>query len=158
MSYIYHSGYGYSKIICEDVTSWFLNNFFPRYKITVNILHRGLKSEQVIGYCDVVGHNYRPRHFIIELQTDMSREMYIKTLLHELTHLKQWVEGSLRFRSGKLCYSTEPVENWKYEHQPHEIEARKEELRLYDWYMIDTFGVPDGKVAQRFCNRLCAAV
>tara|TARA_B100001093_G_scaffold99443_1_gene91523 strand:+ start:1484 stop:1960 length:477 start_codon:yes stop_codon:yes gene_type:complete len=158
MSSIYHSGYGYSKILCEDVTSWFLNNFFPRHKIDVDIIHRGLKSEQVIGYCDVVGRNYRPRHFMIELQTDMSKEMYIKTLLHELTHLKQWVEGSLRFRSGKLCYSTEPVENWSYEDQPHEIEARKEEVRLYDWYMNDTFGVPDGKVAQRFSNRLCSPV
>ena len=25
MSSIYHSGYGYSKKLCEDVTSWFLN-------------------------------------------------------------------------------------------------------------------------------------
>jgi hypothetical protein len=158
MSSIYHSGYGYSKIICEDVTSWFLNNFFPRHKIDVDIIHKGLKKEQVLGYCDVLGETYRPRHFMIELQTDMSREMYIKTLLHELTHLKQWVEGSLRFRSGKLCYSTEPVENWSYEDQPHEIEAREEEVRLYDWYMSDTFGVPDGKVAQRFSNRLCSAV
>jgi len=147
-STIFHSGYGYSKIICEDVTSWFLNNFFPRHKIDVDIIHRGLIRENVLGYCDVVGHNYRPRHFMIELQTDMCKELYIKTLLHELTHLKQWVEGSLRFRSGKLCYSTEPVENWSYEDQPHEIEARKEEVRLYDWYMNDTFGVPMPEVSQ----------
>jgi len=53
-----------------------------------------------------------------------------------------------------LCYSLEPVENWSYEDQPHEIEAREEEVRLYDWYMSDTFGMPDNKVAQRFSNRL----
>ena len=158
MSSIYHSGYGYSKKLCEDITSWFLNKYYPRHKIDVDIEHRGLVRENVLGYCDVMGHNYRPRHFMIELQTDMCKELYIKTLLHELTHLKQWVDGSLRFRSGKLCYSQEPVENWDYEHQPHEIEAREEELRLYDWYMSDTFGVSDGKVAQRFCNCLCAAV
>jgi hypothetical protein len=158
MSSIYTSGYGYSKIICEDVTSWFLNNFFPRHKIDVDIIHKGLKRDGVVGYCDVVGHNYRPRHFMIELQTGMDKETYIKTLLHELTHLKQWVEGSLRFRSGKLCYSQEPVENWDYEHQPHEIEARDEEERLYDWYMSDTFGVPDGEVAQRFSNLLCTTL
>ena len=158
MSSIYTTGYGYSKIICEDVTSWFLNNFFPRHKIDVDIIHKGLKRDGVVGYCDVVGHNYRPRHFMIELQTGMDKETYIKTLLHELTHLKQWVEGSLRFRSGKLCYSQEPVENWDYEHQPHEIEARDEEERLYDWYMSDTFGVPDGEVAQRFSNLLCTTL
>ena len=135
MSYICHSGYGYSKILCEDVTSWFLNNFFPNHKITVDIIHRGLKREQVVGYCDVVGDTYRPRHFLIELQTYMDEELYIKTLLHELTHLAQWVGGSLRFHHGKMRYCQEPVENYDYWDQPHEIEAREEEVRLYDQWL-----------------------
>jgi len=147
MSSIYHSGYGYSKILCEDVTSWFLNNFFPRHKISVDIIHRGLVRENVLGYCDVVGHNYCPRHFMIELQTDMCKELYIKTLLHELTHLKQWVDGSLRFRSGKLCYSLEPVQNYDYEDQPHEIEAREGEVRLYDQWLNEKGSVPVGKLS-----------
>ena len=158
MSFISTSGYGYSKVLCEDVTSWFLNNFFPRHKICVEIVHRGLKREQVVGYCDVVGRSYRPRHFLIELQTHMDKELYVKTLLHELTHLRQWVEGSLRFSDGKMCYSQEPVENYDYENQPHEIEAREEEERLYDWWLNDTLSVPDQEVAQGFSNRLCAAV
>ena len=158
MTYITHSGYSYSEIVCEDVTSWFLNNFFPRHKICVEIVHRGLKREQVVGYCDVVGRSYRPRHFLIELQTHMDKELYVKTLLHELTHLRQWVEGSLRFSDGKMCYSQEPVENYDYENQPHEIEAREEEERLYDWWLNDTLSVPDQEVAQGFANRLCRAL
>ena len=134
MSSIYHSGYGYSKKLCEDVTSWFLNKYYPRYKIDVDIVHRGLKRDSVLGYCDVLGRSYRPRHFLIELQTDMCKELYIKTLLHELTHLAQWVRGDLRHRYGKLCYSQEPVEIYDYEDQPHEIEAREEEERLYNLY------------------------
>ena len=137
MSIITHSGYGYSKILCEDVTSWFLNNFFPRHKITVEIVHRGLKREQVVGYCDVIGRSHRPRHFLIDLQTHMDKELYTKTLLHELTHLKQWVDGRLRFRNGKMRYCQEPVENYDYMDQPHEIEAREEEERLYIWYLND---------------------
>ena len=158
MSYICTSGYGYSKVLCEDVTTWFLNNFFPRHKITVDIVHRGLKREQVVGYCDVVGETYRPRHFLIELQTDMDKETYIKTLLHELTHLAQWVRGTLQHRYGKLCYSKTPVENWEYWYQPHEVEAREEEERLYVWYLTDKEGVPVGEVAHGFANRLCSAV
>ena len=65
----------------------FLNKFYPRHKIDVDIVHRGLKREGVYGYCDVVGEQYRPRHFLIELQPYMSRELYIKILFHELTHL-----------------------------------------------------------------------
>ena len=158
MSFITHSGYGYSKILCEDVTSWFLNNFFPRHKIDVEIVHRDLKEEQVRGYCDVVGCGYRPRDFLIELDTYMTKELYKKTLFHELTHLAQWIRGSLRHRYGKLCYCQTPVENWDYWYQPHEIEAREEEDRLYDWWLTDTFGVPEEEVAQGFSNRLCAAV
>ena len=158
MSYICHSGYGYSKILCEDVTSWFLNNFFPRHKIMVDIVHRDLKEENVRGYCDVVGESYRPRNFQIELDTYMTKELYIKTLFHELTHLAQWIRGSLRHRYGKLCYCKTPVENWEYWYQPHEIEAREEEERLYDWWLTDTFGVPVVEPSTRFSNRLCAPV
>ena len=158
MSFITHSGYGYSQELCENVTSWFLNNFFPRHKIDVEIVHRDLKEENVRGYCDVVGCGYRPRNFQIELDTYMTKELYIKTLFHELTHLAQWIRGSLRHRYGKLCYCKTPVENWDYWYQPHEIEAREEEERLYDWWLTDTFGVPDQEVSQGFSNRLCAAV
>ena len=157
MSFITHSGYGYSKELCEDVTSWFLNNFFPRHKIDVEIVHRDLKEEHVRGYCDVVGCGYRPRDFLIELDTYMTKELYVKTLLHELTHLAQWIRGSLRHRYGKLCYCKTPVENWDYWYQPHEIEAREEEERLYDWWLTDKQGVPPGELVRFLPNRLTAA-
>ena len=157
MSFISHSGYGYSKKLCEDITSWFLNEFYPRHKISVDIVHRGLKRENALGYCDVEGDSYRPRHFLIELQSNMCKESYIKTLLHELTHLAQWVDGSLLFRHGKMCYCQEPVENYDYEYQPHEIEARESEEILYDLYLNEKEGVPVKEVAQQsFPNRLCA--
>ena len=158
MSHITHSGYGYRKRLCEDVTTWFLNRFLPRHKIHVEILHRGLKREQVYGYCDYVGETRRPRHFLIELHTYLDEELYIQTLLHELTHLRQWVVGSLRVRYGKLCYSKEPVEKYEYWHQPHEVEAREQEETLYLEYLLDTHGVPVPQVAQFFPNRLLQAV
>ena len=157
MSSIYHFGYGYSKIICEDVTSWFLNEYFPRHSICVDIIHKGLKRKGVVGYCDVMEGYYRPRHFLIELQARMSEEMYIKTLFHELTHLAQWVGGSLRFRYGKMRYCQESVENYDYWDQPHEIEAREEEVRLYHQWLNEKESVPVEQVPQQgFQNRLVA--
>jgi hypothetical protein len=158
MSYITTSGYGYRKRICEDVTSWFLNRFFPRHKIHVEILHRGLNREQVYGYCDYVGESYRPREFLIELNTYMDEELYIKTLLHELTHLRQWVVGSLRLRSGKMYYGKECVEDYEYWYQPHEIEAREQEETLYLEYLFDKNGWTVPQVVQFFPNRLTQAV
>jgi hypothetical protein len=150
MSYITHHGYGYSKRLCENVSVWFLDKFFPRHKIELEILHRGLKREGVNGYCDMVGYAYRPREFLIELDTYMDEEMYIQTLLHELTHLRQWVVGSLKFRRGKMLYCKEPVEFYDYWHQPHEIIARREEILLYQEYMKSK-----KPTSQCFVNRLC---
>ena len=158
MSVITHSGYGYSKILCESVASWFINEFFPRHKLTVDIVHRGLKREEVHGYCDVVGDTQRPRHFLIELDTHMDKELYVKTLFHELTHMKQWVDGLLRSRYGKLCYSKEPVDNYEYWYQPHEVEARYMEEELYHDYLIDRGLVTVDEVIQHFPNRLMQVV
>ena len=103
------------------------------------------------------GHCKHASEALIELQTDMCKELYIKTLFHELTHLAQWVDGSLRFTHGKMCYCQEPVENYDYKDQPHEIEARDSEIILYDLYMSDKQGSPVKQVAQgSFPNRLMA--
>ena len=146
---IYTEGYGYSKRRCEDVVTWFIAKYFPRHKLEIEILHRGLKREGVLGYCDVAGETYRPREFLIELDTYMCEEMYIKTLLHELTHLRQWVLGSLRMRRGKMCYGKECVENYEYWYQPHEIEAREQEETLYMKYLTEK-----NRTVKFFPNRL----
>jgi len=57
-----------------------------------------------------------------------------------------------------LCYSKQPVENWEYWYQPHEIEAREEEERLFEMYLMDVEGVPAPKVVQSFPNRLMSAL
>jgi hypothetical protein len=158
MSYITTSGYGYSKRLCEDITAWFLNKFLPRHKIEVEILHRGLKREGVYGYCDYVGESYRPREFLIELDTHMPEELYIKTLLHELTHLRQWVVGSLRQKRGKMYYGKECMEDYEYWYQGHEIEAREQEETLYVEYFRDKGIVPLDELVQFFSNRLLTTV
>jgi hypothetical protein len=152
------NGYGYRKRICEDVSSWFLNKFLPRHKIYVEILHRGLKSECVYGYCDYTGESYRPREFLIELDTYMDQELYIKILLHELVHLRQWVTGTLRAKRGKRYYGSTNVEELDYEDQPHEIEARVHEQLLYLEYLAEKNLVPVQQVAHYFPNRLLKVV
>lgn len=134
-SYITYSGYGYRKTLCGNVTSWFLNKFLPRHKVEIEILHRGLKRENVYGWCSTVGKTYRPRSFLIELRSFMDEEDYIRILLHELVHLRQWVIGDLCQKRGKTYYGSIDVYELDYEDQPHEIEAREQEELLYQEYM-----------------------
>lgn len=133
-SYIIHGGYGYRKRLCESVASWFVNKYFPRHQLEIEIFHRGLKREGVNGWCDTVGTNYRPRQFLIELDTYMDEELYIRTLLHELIHVKQWVEGSLTFSKQHRYFKSVNVDEMDYEDQPHEIEAYEKEKELLDEY------------------------
>ena len=157
-SIIETTGYGYHKRICEDVASWFLTKFLPRHRIYVEIQHRGLKREYVYGWCDYTGDSYRPREFLIELDTYMHQELYIKTLLHELVHLQQWVTGSLRAKRGKRYYGSINVEELDYEDQPHEIEAREQEVALYLEYMCDKLPTLTQEVVHYFPNRLLNVV
>ena len=157
-SIIETTGYGYRKRICTDVATWFLSKFLPRHQIYVEIQHRGLKRENVFGWCDYTGDSYRPREFLIELDTWMPKELYIKTLLHELVHLRQWVTGSLRAKRGKRYYDGTNVEEIEYWEQPHEIEAREQEVILYAEYLQDRAPVPVFQVAHWFPNRLLNAL
>ena len=136
-SYITHSGYGYSQRRCQDITSWFIKTFYPRHKLDVDIIHRGLLGEGALGYCDCTGGYSRPREFVIELHTNMDKKTYTKTLLHELFHMMQWINGSLTSKKCRMYYKNEPEEKYEYEDQPHEIAARAAEESLYEQYITD---------------------
>ena len=45
--------------------------------------------------------------------------------------MKQFINGTLKTKWSKMYYKNEPVENYDYEDQPHEIEARNFEEKLY---------------------------
>ena len=57
-----------------------------------------------------------------------------------------------------MCYCEEPVENYDYKDQPHEIEARDSEIILYDLYMSDKQGSPVNAPSTGFANRLRGGV
>ena len=104
-------------------------------------MHKGLKREHSFGFCDFVDQAYRPRVFVIEVQSKLPYELNAKTLLHEFVHLKQWLQGTLRMKSGKMYFDGESVEKYEYMEQPHEIEAYDSEDKLYLDFMYDTYGV-----------------
>lgn len=135
MLILYTEGYGYSKRLCQDVVCWFVSKYFPRHKLEIEVLHRGLKREGVLGFCDVVGETYRPRSFLIELNTYMNKETYTTVLLHELYHLRQWVKGELKLKASKRYFKGKCVEDFEYCQQGHEIEAHRYENLLYQEYL-----------------------
>ena len=136
MVYLTYSGYNYSKKRCSSIVNWFMDQYFPRHKILVNVDHKGLLREGIFGWMWTADCDYRPRDFEIELHNRMNPEHYTKTLLHELWHLYQHVHGSLRDKHGKRFWRGVDHSTTDYEDQPWEKEAYKMEKDLVDDYFI----------------------
>ena len=138
MLYFDFSGYGFSKTRCHDIVSWFITNYLPNHTIDISIIHRGLKRENAIGWLEVCDCNWKPREFKIEIQSDLDKEVYSKTLLHELWHLLQHVKGDLRDKRNKRYWKGIDHSNTFYENQPWEKEAIKMEVTLYNKYLTNS--------------------
>ena len=138
MLYLDITGYGARRRRCSSVVEWFLTKHLPRHHITVEVHHRGLRREQSYGYCSVAGDVYRPREFLIEVDPKLDVELYTKTILHELVHLRQWVKGLLKERRGKMLCNDKTFDNLDYWEYPHEIEAHYLEEILYEDYLTET--------------------
>jgi hypothetical protein len=134
---IYTEGYGYSKRLCKDVVTWFVSKYLPRYKLEIEVLHRGLKREGVVGWCDVAGETHNPREFLIELDTYLDKKTYVRVLLHELYHLQQWVKEELKLKASKKYFKGECMDDLQYWQQSHEIFAYWNEKILYQEYLND---------------------
>jgi hypothetical protein len=137
MLFLDTTGYGYSKRLCKDVVTWFVSKYLPRYKLEIEVLHRGLKRDGVVGWCDVAGETVRPREFLIELDTYLDKKTYVRVLLHELYHLQQWVKGELKLKASKKYFKGECMDDLQYWQQGHEIMAYWTERILYQEYLQD---------------------
>ena len=132
---LYTEGYGYSQRRCRGAVEWFISKYLPRHHITLEVLHRGLKRESVIGWCDISGKTYKPREFLIEIQSSLDEKSYLTVLFHELWHLYQFVKGDLRVKSSKPYYKGVCIENVDYEDREHEKEAYQMESKLFNDYI-----------------------
>lgn len=135
------SGSDYSKPLCENIIDWFITKFLPRHKLHIGIEHKELEGS--CGFCNIdpdYGDIHRPRDFIIDLQSQMSKTLYTITLLHELVHLRQMVRGQITYKCGRMIWDGIRVTELDYAIQPHEIEAFDSEWPLYLEYMWDTTG------------------
>lgn len=134
---LYTSGYGYSRRRCESVVSWFNDKYLKRFKVELEVLHRGLLREGVYGWCSVQDCDWKPRSFLVEIHNRLDEETYIKTLLHELHHVLQHIRGDLRDKRGIRCWKGIDCNDLDYSEQPWELEAQQREQELYQEYLTD---------------------
>ena len=113
-----------------NAVSWCIKRLMPRLKnidIIIDVLPLG---KQEFGYAS----REASREFEIELNSRLRQKNMLKTLFHEMVHIKQYVHGDLKYK-GTVCYWKNVENNEEYKNQPWEIEAFKLEELLYDEYI-----------------------
>ena len=113
---------------------WFLSEHLPRHKIILNVDHIGLLRNGVFGWVWTADCDHRPRDFEMEIHNRMNPEDYTKTLLHELWHIYQHVQGHLKDKRSQRLWKGVDHSKTDYEDQPCELEAHKMEDILFEQY------------------------
>lgn len=134
------------KIKIKDIVIFSLNNLIENKRILNNISisviidNRVTKSQNAWGLCWWTDKNTNPRKFKIVLSDKTTKTAFITTLMHEMVHIKQYVNGDLKdFKSGAIKWKNQIFENeekspLEQQKLPWEKEAYELSDELYDIY------------------------
>jgi len=102
--------------------------------IIVNVIFRKNLDHLGLTYVDDYNLSGKPREFTLEIYRKQTEEEILKTLAHELVHVRQYSIGDLNEEAtlwqGRLMES-----NLAYDNQPWEIEANELADILYEEYI-----------------------
>lgn len=135
---IKHAAKWYGSNIVGDKLA---DNVYVRIDIIPNLQ----TEEQCYARVIWLNTNHRPRHFAIEIDSNLKKKMMLKTLAHEFVHIKQYTRDHLKdlydctkVRWHKKIFNEHEIDT-QYKTLPWEIEARRLEKHFVHQYM-------------RFCN------
>jgi len=94
------------------------------------------EKDKCVGVVDSLDY-YRPRDFIIEIDSNLNYESTLRALAHEMIHVKQYARGELRdyAKSKKIRWKDEIIESRAYWSMPWEKEAYGKEKKLVKNYL-----------------------
>lgn len=127
-----------SKILDEVVPFFAEKLMHPRTLSVLELCFVRTDMEEC-GMCEYECTNINPRSFIIEIGKKVKGDEFIKTIAHELVHVKQYVRGELKERyepHSHLLWLNNVVEITEegYYNSPWEVEARELEQKLFDLF------------------------
>lgn len=107
-----------------------LENIYLRIKFNSKI--------EAYGYAQILEYNNsnKPREFEIELHSGIGAAEILKTLAHEMTHIKQYVHGETNETLTRWKGMRVDSDNIDYWVQPWEIEAHGLEVGLFTKFAV----------------------
>lgn len=122
----------------------------------INLKIRFDSKIDVYGYASVeeCNNSGKPRNFLVELNPNIGAAEILKTLAHEMVHIKQFVYGETN--ESLTRWKGKPVGEMDYYSQPWEIEAHGMEVSLFSkfaikeklWEVFNGVNNPDGPIRQ----------
>jgi len=89
-----------STVVCNSIIDFFLREYLSDHSIDLTVVHKDLSGEFVDGWCLKEEDN----KYLIEIEYSLNGEEYMRTLLHELYHVYQSLNG---YQDEKECYEKE---------------------------------------------------
>ena len=98
------------------------------------------KNLDVLGLVEVEDYNLsgKPREFIIEINRNQNATETLRTLAHEMVHVRQYAYGELNEEGTRWC-GKRLERNLEYHEQPWEIEANDVGDIIYYSYMENVY-------------------
>jgi len=143
-----HNGTKAQKELCKNVIAWYDRNFLGDYAFDLTVQHLELDAEHY-GFMHVSGKLEDPDDFTIEIDKHLSEEEYVKTLIHEMIHIEDYIKGNLTEKNGERYWKGIFYEEDSYETQPWEMRAALLEGQYYDDYCSTT---------REICQVVCCIV
>ena len=117
------------KQLVYQVVQHCFNKLMSQYDVDIFITLKPNLNNNLNGWCQ---HNYR-NNFEIAVDGNLPTNELIRTVCHEMVHVKQGVKNELSNTDNKYCRVWKGVE-YKNEH-PWEVEAYKLEKQLFSSFM-----------------------
>lgn len=115
-------------------------NVLNKVHISIKVDHDLAQKESAWGLCWWTDQINSPRRFTIVVSDKLSRKNFIKTLLHELVHVKQYLLGELKDNYNgnvkwKKKYYEDTATYYAYINMPWEKQAYQVSEILYKKYV-----------------------
>lgn len=118
------------KILLAEAATFAIQYFDIKKPVHITLRKREWLGLE-LGHAKYVGNKY-----IIQLNLGLVFWLDLKTLFHEMTHIKQRIRGELLHTQGQSFWNNEPISHkTKYRKLPQEIDARYYENKLF-WLFI----------------------
>ena len=135
------SGSGKNKrALVNEAATFFIKELMPRMRtLDINVVFKRIpKKENTVGTCLMQENN---RDFEIEIEKKLSFDEMVKTLCHEMVHVKQYARNEMTDNAFKGVYRWRDryiKENTSYSKLPWEREAYRKQKTLSKSYYNST--------------------